>query len=116
MASKVAPTPVPLKSVRPKRELSAASKATLKRAQKADLPWRRLALDGQHPLRFIVLQHVTEHEEATAGQMADALGEPLGNISHHVRSLAQDGALVKAREVRVRGTIATYWRRSKNYR
>jgi hypothetical protein len=51
-------------------------------------------------------------DAASPRELSDRLGEPLGNLSYHVRVLAECGALVLVDEKRVRGTTQHFYRSS----
>ena len=57
--------------------------------QDLEIPYldERLAKAFSHRLRVRILQRLTEAGEASPSELADVLGEQLGNISYHVRVL-----------------------------
>jgi DNA-binding transcriptional ArsR family regulator len=46
----------------------------------------------------------------TPGQIAEVIGEPLNNVSNHIRELADAGAIELAKKEEVRNTILHYYR------
>jgi DNA-binding transcriptional ArsR family regulator len=62
-----------------------------------------------HPLRYRVLT-ILARRVASPRQMADELGEPLGRIGHHVRVLAQLGAIELVETRPRRGAIEHFYR------
>lgn len=65
-----------------------------------------------HRLRRQILRAMPDGNAASPRELADRLGEPLGNLSYHVRVLAECGALVLVEERRVRGTTQHFYRSS----
>jgi DNA-binding transcriptional ArsR family regulator len=53
----------------------------------------RLAKAFSHRLRLRILERLSEHGVASPSELADALGEPLGNGSYHAQSSSVEGAL-----------------------
>jgi DNA-binding transcriptional ArsR family regulator len=49
----------------------------------------RLAKALSHPVRQRILQRLTESGAASPNELAQALGEPRGNVNYHVRSLRE---------------------------
>ena len=49
----------------------------------------RLAKAFSHRLRLRILERLNEHGVASPSELAGALGEPLGNLSYHVRILRE---------------------------
>ena len=49
----------------------------------------RLAKAFSHRLRVQILQRLDEAGEASPKELAQALGEPVGNVSYHVRILRE---------------------------
>lgn len=43
-----------------------------------------------HPTAAAVLDHIAKNGESSPVQIAQAIGEPLGNVSYHVKTLAGD--------------------------
>jgi DNA-binding transcriptional ArsR family regulator len=65
-----------------------------------------------HPVRRQILRAMPDGNPASPRELSDLLGEPLGNLSYHVRVLAECGALVLVGERRVRGTTQHFYRSS----
>lgn len=61
-----------------------------------------------HPLRVRILEFL-EGRIASPSEMATALGEPLSNISYHVRQLAGLGLVDLVRETRRRGAVEHHY-------
>jgi DNA-binding transcriptional ArsR family regulator len=72
----------------------------------------RLLSALNHRLRRQVLRAMPENGELSPRDLAEMLGEPLGNVSYHVRVLAESGALQLVEERRVRGTTQHFYRSS----
>ena len=62
-----------------------------------------------HPLRYEILVRIREQGEASPIGIARALGQPVGRISHHVRTLARLGAIRQVRTVRRRGALEHFY-------
>jgi DNA-binding transcriptional ArsR family regulator len=69
----------------------------------------RLVKALSHPLRFRILERLNAGE-ASPVNIARELGEPVGRVSHHVRALAQVGAIELVRTVPRRGAIEHFYR------
>jgi DNA-binding transcriptional ArsR family regulator len=75
----------------------------------------RPALDPQlvkaisHPLRHRLLVLLNERE-ASPKELADELGEPIGRVSHHIRTLARLGAITLTRTRPRRGAVEHFYR------
>jgi DNA-binding transcriptional ArsR family regulator len=70
----------------------------------------RLAKAFSHRLRLRLLQHLTEHGVASPSALADALGEPLGNVSYHVRILRELDCIELVRTEPRRGALEHFYR------
>ncbi len=57
-----------------------------------------------------ILQRLTEAGEASPSDLADALGEPLGNVSYHVRVLRELNCLELVRTEARRGALEHFYR------
>ena len=68
----------------------------------------RLVKALAHPLRVQILG-VLEDRTASPSDLAEELGAPLGNVSYHVRILAQLGLLKLVRKRPRRGAIEHYY-------
>lgn len=63
-----------------------------------------------HPLRRQVLTHISEKEAAQSpSNMAGELGQPLGNVSYHVRQLADTGLLKITKRMTRRGAVEHFY-------
>jgi DNA-binding transcriptional ArsR family regulator len=65
-----------------------------------------------HRLRRQILRAMPDGNPTSPRELADRLEEPLGNLSYHVRVLADCGALELVDEKRVRGTTQHFYRSS----
>jgi DNA-binding transcriptional ArsR family regulator len=63
-----------------------------------------------HPLRWRILEVVTERGEASPVEVARVLGQPLATVSHHVRVLRESGTLELSRTEQRRGAIEHFYR------
>jgi DNA-binding transcriptional ArsR family regulator len=79
-------------------------------AEPGDDLQERLVKAVAHPLRHRVLAAIDESGEASPKQVAAALGEPLGRVSHHVRVLARLGTIELTRTEPRRGATEHYYR------
>jgi DNA-binding transcriptional ArsR family regulator len=70
----------------------------------------RLAKALSHRLRARILQRLEEVGEASPNALAQALGEPLGNISYHVRILRDLDCVELVRTETRRGALAHFYR------
>jgi hypothetical protein len=70
----------------------------------------RLAKALSHWLRARILQRLEEVGEASPKVLAQALGEPLGNISYHVRILRDLDCVELVRTETRRGALAHFYR------
>lgn len=66
-----------------------------------------------HPLRQEILRR-TAGQPTSPTQIATATGEPLGNVSYHVRILAAADLLVLDRTEPRRGAVEHFYRRSRS--
>jgi DNA-binding transcriptional ArsR family regulator len=62
-----------------------------------------------HPLRIKILA-LLEGNVSSPKELADELEEPLGNVSYHVRTLADLGLIELVKKVPRRGAIEHYYR------
>jgi DNA-binding transcriptional ArsR family regulator len=62
-----------------------------------------------HPLRLEILRLLNRHE-ASPNEIAAELGEPLGNVSYHVRMLHKLDCVELVRTVPRRGAVEHYYR------
>ena len=70
----------------------------------------RLAKAFSHRLRVRMLHRLSEAGEASPSELADALGEPLGNVSYHVRVLRELECLELVRVQPRRGALEHFYR------
>src|SRR4051812_26056303 len=70
----------------------------------------RLAKALSHSLRPRILQRLDEGGVASPNQLAEALGEPLGNVSYHVRILRGLGFVELVRTEPRRGALEHFYR------
>jgi DNA-binding transcriptional ArsR family regulator len=69
----------------------------------------RLAKALSHPLRARILVLLNE-QVASPNEMADLLGEPLPNVSYHVRALVDLECIELVRTAQRRGAVEHYYR------
>lgn len=62
-----------------------------------------------HPLRAQILAMLAD-EPLSAVQIANGLGEKLGDVAYHVKELRSAGMIVKVGERNVRGATETFYR------
>jgi DNA-binding transcriptional ArsR family regulator len=77
--------------------------------QAAGVVDRRLAKALSHPLRAHVLAILNERV-ASPNEIANELGEPLGNVSYHVKTLAEMGCIELVNTEPRRGAIEHFYR------
>jgi len=63
-----------------------------------------------HPLRRRILREMTRAEKSSPRELAEALSEPLSNVSYHVRVLADCEALTLVGTRPVRGSTQHFYR------
>lgn len=63
-----------------------------------------------HPLRAAALRYLNAHGTGSPGQIADALGEDLTNVSYHMRRLVSLGCIELVTTEPVRGTVRHVYR------
>jgi DNA-binding transcriptional ArsR family regulator len=71
-----------------------------------------LLLALRHPLRRQILHMLNGDEPSSPRELADALNQPLSNVSYHVRILADCGAAKLVRTRQVRGSTQHFYRSS----
>jgi DNA-binding transcriptional ArsR family regulator len=69
----------------------------------------KLAKALAHPLRAQILEQLEQHT-ASPSELADELAAPLGNVSYHVRILADAGLIELVRTTRRRGATEHHYR------
>lgn len=62
-----------------------------------------------HPLRRRLLDLLKVHGPATVGQLAERTGQAVGNVSHHLKVLAESGLIAEAPEL-ARDRRERWWR------
>ena len=70
---------------------------------------RRLVKAMAHPLRHRILSRLNERV-ASPKELADEFAEPLGNVSYHMRILAELGCVELVRTEQRRGALEHYYR------
>src|SRR5215211_6464722 len=70
----------------------------------------RLAKALSHPLRPRILQRLDDGGVASPNQLAEALGERLGNVSYHVRILRELRLVELVRTAPRRGALEHFYR------
>jgi DNA-binding transcriptional ArsR family regulator len=63
-----------------------------------------------HPVRAAVLQYLNVHGTGSPGEIADALGEDLSNVSYHMRRLVKLDCAELVSTEPVRGTVKHVYR------
>lgn len=58
-----------------------------------------------HPLRLEILREMRKRKDASPNDLSQYLNEPLGNISYHVTTLREAGAVEVVEEVPRRGAV-----------
>ena len=74
-----------------------------------DITDPRLVKALAHPLRIRILA-ILEDRVASPSEIAEQLDAPLGNVSYHVRQLADLGLISLVRETPVRGTLEHHYK------
>lgn len=77
---------------------------------------KAIAIALSHPLRVQILEKLAGNTNGgmSPSAMADALEAPLGNVSYHVRKLADAGVLKLVNSVPRRGAIEHFYVRAGN--
>jgi DNA-binding transcriptional ArsR family regulator len=70
----------------------------------------RLAKALSHPLRQRILQRLSEHGVRSPNELSRELGDPLGNVSYHVRILRELDCVELVRTEQRRGALEHYYR------
>jgi len=70
----------------------------------------RLAKALSHPLRQRILQRLNEARIASPNELSQLLGDPLGNVSYHVRILRELDCVELVRTEQRRGALEHYYR------
>jgi DNA-binding MarR family transcriptional regulator len=74
-----------------------------------ELDWEQLAKASMHPLALRILEKAAAGEKLSPKAVADELGEKLGNVSYHVRTLHEKGLLEKAGTKPRRGAVQHFY-------
>lgn len=64
----------------------------------------------RHPIRRQILREMENGEPASPRELAASIGQPLSNVSYHVRVLANCGVLTLIRTRQVRGSMQHFYR------
>jgi DNA-binding transcriptional ArsR family regulator len=80
-----------------------------RRGKRQDLVDQQLVKALGHPLRQRIL-HELGDDPASPNELAERLGEPLGNVSYHVKILAECKAIQLDRTAPVRGAVEHFYR------
>jgi DNA-binding transcriptional ArsR family regulator len=64
----------------------------------------------RHPLRRRILRAMADRKQTSPRELAEQLDEPLSNVSYHVRTLAELGAVKEVRRRQVRGATQHFYR------
>jgi DNA-binding transcriptional ArsR family regulator len=78
--------------------------------------WEAVARGHVHPLRLKIIERASQGRWFSPSDLARELGEPLGNVSYHVKALLRQGLLVLAGTETRRGAIEHYYRASESLR
>ena len=70
----------------------------------------RLAKALSHPLRQRILQRLNEGGIRSPNELSRELGDPLGNVSYHVRILRELDCVELVRTEQRRGALEHYYR------
>jgi DNA-binding transcriptional ArsR family regulator len=78
------------------------------------IDWEAVARGALHPLRIRIIEKAAAapNERFSPAELAAEFGEPLGNVSYHVRALVAEGLLAKAGTQPRRGAIQHFYRAS----
>jgi DNA-binding transcriptional ArsR family regulator len=63
----------------------------------------------RHPLRREILRGMVDKEAISPREMSTALGQPLSNVSYHVRVLAECAAIALVSTKPVRGSMQHFY-------
>jgi DNA-binding transcriptional ArsR family regulator len=76
-----------------------------------DLDWQALAEVSIHPLRLRILKRAASTDgKFSPVELAAEFGEPLGNVSYHVRELREAGLVRPAGTTPRRGAVQHYYK------
>lgn len=82
----------------------------------SNVDWESIARATLHPLRLRIIEHAASGERFSPSELAAEWGEPLGNVSYHVRTLVELKLLESAGTKTVRGALKHYYRGSRGLR
>src|SRR5438045_5151844 len=71
---------------------------------------REVAKALSHPLRQRILVSLNDQGVASPNMIADRLGERLGNVAYHIRTLERFGCVELVRTQPVRGAVEHFYR------
>lgn len=75
-----------------------------------DRPDNDLLVALRHPLRRRILREMADGKVLSPRQLSLALGQPLSNVSYHVRVLARCGAVTLVKTQPARGSMEHFYR------
>lgn len=75
----------------------------------SQINWERLARANTHATQLRVLERMLEVGEASPKRLSDELGERLGNVSYHMKELADAGMIELVRTEPRRGAVAHFY-------
>lgn len=64
----------------------------------------------RHPLRRRILRAMADGEPNSPRRLSTVLGQPLSNVSYHVRVLAECGAITPVKTEPARGSVEHFYR------
>lgn len=70
----------------------------------------KLLVALRHPLRRMILRAMTDGKPVSPRELAEALRQPLSNVSYHVRVLVHCEAVTLVRTKPTRGSIQHFYR------
>ncbi|MBJ7469649.1 MAG: helix-turn-helix transcriptional regulator [Solirubrobacteraceae bacterium] len=81
-------------------------------SRKAAINWEAFARSQAHPLKLRIVDMFGTGEEFSPMMLHTELGDPLGNVSYHVRALLDAGLIELVRTEPRRGAIEHFYRAS----
>jgi predicted transcriptional regulator len=88
---------------------STSKSSGTKKTRKARTGERKIAYSVAHPVRLDALSILFE-QMASPNEIAQALKQPLGTVSHHVSELHSDGVIELVKTAPRRGAVEHYYR------
>jgi DNA-binding transcriptional ArsR family regulator len=76
----------------------------------AEVDWEVTCEKLVHPLKMAILRDIAAMGETSPVRLSKLYEEPLGNVSHHVRSLLEEGLLEEVKTVPRRGAVEHFYR------